>query len=108
MKINPVAIQSYQQISQRRPNEAAEHQKQADEAVARRDLSITPQEAEAGSKLAVKAPKGSYAEYLTDAERSALELIFQRYADTGRFGSGYAREAAEEPKTIGNVVDLKV
>jgi len=108
MKINPVAIQSYQQLTRREPQQPTVGQEQA-EAVAR-DVTITPQTAKTSSGLAVKAPEGSYAEYLTDAERGALDLLFQRFADTERFGSGYSREAAETApnRTLGKVIDLKV
>jgi len=108
MKINPVAIQSYQQITRRDTQPAARQQAEAEQVQA--DLTINPQAQAASSDVAVKAPTGSYAEYLTDAERSALDLIFSRFADSNRFGTAYNRDAAEEPapRTLGKVIDLKV
>ena len=108
MKINPIAIQSYQQINRRETQPSIAEQKQAEQV--KTDLTITPQSPAVASDVAVKAPTGSYAEYLTDAERSALDLLFSRFADSGRFGSAYNRDTADEPtpRTLGKLIDLKV
>ncbi len=108
MKINPIAIQSYQQLTRRDTQPATAEQKQAEQVAT--DLTINPQSSAASSDVAVKAPAGSYAEYLTDAERSALDLLFSRFADSGRFGAAYNRDAAEDPapRTLGKLIDLKV
>ncbi|HOD65405.1 MAG TPA: hypothetical protein PKM94_01830 [candidate division Zixibacteria bacterium] len=104
MKINPTAIQSYQQLVQRQPQRPDEQARPADAA---RELTIAPQAAASGSDLAVKAPEGSYADFLTEAERAALELLFQRFGDSGRFGAALGGEAAES-RVLGKLIDVKV
>lgn len=109
MKINPVAIQSYQQISQRdrtaaRPN--IDDQARASESKA----TITPQESDAGSRIAVKPVSGNYAEFLTVEEKNALDLLFSRFKDSSKFGPGYARDAAagSDNSLLGGTIDVKV
>ena len=60
--------------------------------------------------LAVKAPEGSYAQYLSDAEKAALDMLFERFADTGRFGSAFTRSSGEaaESRALGKLIDVKV
>lgn len=109
MKINPVGIQSYQQVDHReRPAGSAagsEVKPNQDKTV-----SIVPQSETAGSSLAVKAPRGSYTEFLTPEEKQAMDLLFSKYRNSERFGNGYQRDAGESAamKSLGNVVDVKV
>jgi hypothetical protein len=62
------------------------------------------------SKVAVKVNKGSFADFLTPQERTALELLFSRFSDRSRFGLGYADESLPESdgNDLGNIVDVKV
>ena len=108
MKINPTAIQSYQQLGQRPTHRPAEQQKQAE--MLERGVTITPQANETRSELAIKAPEGSYADFLTDGEKAALDLLFQRFGDSGRFGSAFAGDGGESgaTKTLGKLIDVKV
>lgn len=108
MKINPVAIQSYQQLNRREPNPTADDSKQAE--ATGRDVTIQPQSTDSGSDLAVRAPGNTYADHLTAAEREALDLLFKRFSDTERFGAGYSRnsEAAADDRPLGKHIDLKV
>ena len=109
MKINPVGIQSYQQVTRRDQNHPAVQDTQAEQAKQQQEVAVKPSEKQVGSDLAVKAPQGSYAEYLTEAERSALDLLFERFGDSGRFGSAFNRDAgSDQSKTVGKVIDLKV
>jgi len=107
MQVNPIGVQSYQQLNrQDKPNDAANG---AQSTVAEpKKVTISPQEQPTESRLAVKVPRGSYAENLTEAETRALDLLFSRFNETGRFGPGYADgdgNAAEA--TVGRIVDLK-
>ncbi|MEW5994269.1 MAG: hypothetical protein AB1744_07725 [Candidatus Zixiibacteriota bacterium] len=107
MKINPVAVQSYQQpVRQDQPSETAPNQ----QASVDQSVKISPQEATAGSRLAVHVPKGDYSELLTPEERQALELLFQRFNNPGRFGPAYqrGRATAGENPLVGNIIDVKV
>ncbi|MFQ5499586.1 MAG: hypothetical protein ACE5FH_07930 [Candidatus Zixiibacteriota bacterium] len=106
MKINPVGIQSYQQlIGQKRATEQPREQTAQNEVA--RDLSISPQEQ--ASRVAVKAPSRTYAEFLSTEERRALEILFDKFQDSGRFGPGYARGGATENdrERLGTILDVK-
>ncbi len=109
MKINPTAIQTYQQVTHRPPARPAQDQKDAG-SVEQRNLTITPQDTAAGSELAVTAPEGTYAQYLSDAEKAALDMLFERFADTGRFGAAFTRSSGETSpgQTLGKLIDVKV
>ena len=109
MKINPVAIQSYQQLERRdRPAETAIGH--AGTPTVDEKITIAPQSAESTSRLAVKPPSGDYADLLTAEERQALDLLFRRFNDPARFGPGYMRQVdtAGETTLVGRIVDVKV
>lgn len=115
MKINPVAIQTYQQISkqeQRQPLPQKDTEPLPKKNSLRTDESVTisPGDQPAGSRLAVKAPSSSYADLLTTSEKQALDLLFSRFRDSERFGPGYRQETAEEsvPSRLGQIIDIKV
>ncbi|MBU8934572.1 MAG: hypothetical protein KOO62_11285 [candidate division Zixibacteria bacterium] len=107
MKINPLGLQSYQQLTARRQPSASQSE---DARAVDNTLTISPQETSAQSNLAVKAPEGNYSSFLSPEENSALEMLFRRYADSGRFGSAYNRSAdtRENEQPIGRVIDVKV
>jgi len=108
MKVNPVGIQSYQQVvrqdrpQSQPPDARAERGGEQD-----RQVVIEPQSELTKSAVAVKAPQGTYAENLSAEERQALDLLFSRFRDTARFGSGEQQECAGE-SGLGRVVDVKV
>ncbi len=108
MQVNPVGVQSYQQLNRqentaRRPDDAVKSNNTG-------KVTIDPAEQSGESRLAVKVPRGSYAENLSEAELKALDLLFSRFADSERFGPGYSRDANTEPADAGkgNLIDLKV
>ncbi|MDX9858155.1 MAG: hypothetical protein RBT76_10210 [candidate division Zixibacteria bacterium] len=102
MKVNPLGIQTYQHLT-RRDSASQQPATSTPQAAARAELAIEPQQS-LGSKLAVQGPSGSYAEYLSEAERKAMELLFARFQETGRFtGSG-----GNARPTVGRLVDVKV
>lgn len=103
MKVNPVAIQSYQSLT-RSDKQAREIPGQDTPAGETRPVPVEPQQS-VGSTLAVRGPQGTYADYLSDGEKEALELLFARFHDTGRFG--HAASGATE-STVGRIIDLKV
>ncbi|MCK4573323.1 MAG: hypothetical protein KAU36_03085 [candidate division Zixibacteria bacterium] len=108
MEINPVAIQSYQQTNQQekpvsRPVEESKSQA-AEQAAASRQTEETSE-----SKLSVKPASGNYADFLTTEEKNALDLLFSRYKDSGKFGPGYNRTSSHEADSgLGSVIDVKV
>ena len=109
MKINQVGIQSYQQIN-RRESQPSPAQDLSARQSAETKVVIEPQEGSSSSKLAVMAPKGSYAEFLSVDERKALDLLFARFKDSSRFGTGYRADAATEARDplVGQIIDVKV
>ena len=109
MKINPVGVQAYQQLTRREQNTAPPQKEQTTE-LKDVPVHIAPQEPEAQSALAVKAPGKSYAEFLTPEEKAALDLLFSRFSDNGRFGHALRGSADndEQSGTIGRIVDVKV
>ena len=108
MKVNPIGIQAYEQLTQREQAPGAVADKQV-QSTPEKPVQITPQAEAASSKLAVKAPAGSYAEFLSPEEKQALDLLFSRFRDSGRFGPGYGKDnaAAAEAVTVGNLLDVK-
>jgi hypothetical protein len=107
MKINPLGVQAYQQVAQERqaPASSARTARTAEQQV-----TIEPQAPATRSALAVKAPSGSYARFLSAEERQALDLLFAKFSDTSRFGAGYAARTddAESTAALGRLVDVKV
>ncbi|HKK20141.1 MAG TPA: hypothetical protein VJ983_01610 [candidate division Zixibacteria bacterium] len=105
MNINPVGIQSYQQINVREDNQT---QKSQDSAAQAQAVSIEPQDL-APSKVAVKASSGSYAQYLSPEEKNALDLLFARFQNADRFGPGYTEnDPSAETGPLGKLIDVKV
>jgi hypothetical protein len=107
MKVNPLGIQAYQQVGHDRQSTAAGVKTPR---AAEQKVVIEPQAAVTRSALAVKAPSGSYAKFLSAEERQALDMLFAKFSDTSRFGSAYANktEETESGGTLGRVVDVRV
>ncbi len=107
MKINPIGIQSYQQLN--RQNQPQAPAQKAEDTGVKESVLIEPQTSLKKSAVAIKGPSGNYAQYLSTEERQALDLLFSRYADSARFGAGFKadQETADSP-TVGSVVDVKV
>ena len=108
MKINPVGIQAYQQLTrQQRPD--SQQVKQQDEAAANQQVTIAPQTEREESPLAVRPTSGSYADHLSSEERAALDLLFERFKDSDRFGPGYSRKSGqpEARAKVGSRIDIK-
>lgn len=110
MKVNPVAIQSYQQAI-RRDDAAALRQGDTNQAAeADKRVKISPQNEGAESRLAIRARVGNYADILTPEEKSALDLLFSRFRDADRFGPGYqhGNPTNDDNNLVGGIIDLKV
>lgn len=109
MKINPIGINSYQQLTGQDASRKPSTEKKAEVSLAQSTVLITPKSEATSSRLAVKAEAGSYADFLSPEEKNALELLFSRYTDRGRFGPSYNRNATEQEDSarLGNVLDLK-
>jgi len=109
MKINPLAIQNYQQLIRRDGAPAKAHEDRAQSATTADQLRISPQEETTGSRLAVKPPTSTFAENLTLEEQRALNLLFDRFGDSKRFGPGYRNDGDSESNgSVGRLLDVKV
>jgi len=111
MKINPIAVQSYESLIRRDNTAAVKPETQEQSAPASADkLNIAPQAQPERARMAVKPLQASYADNLSPEEQRAMELLFSRFRDTSRFGSGYAKaspKAATDDPGLGSLVDLK-
>jgi len=109
MKVNPVAIQSYQQAVRRDDAAALKENEKNQAAQVDKKVKIAPQNEGVDSRVAVRARVGNYADILTPEEKSALDLLFSRFRDADRFGPGYQHgTAVEENNLVGGIIDLKV
>ncbi len=107
MKINPVAIQTYQQTTLREKPTA--HQAEDPQAQAAARTTIAPQNEGTDARMAVKPSSGNYADFLTTEEKSALDLLFSKFKDSAKFGPGYSRDAGNDTESnLGQVIDVKV
>lgn len=109
MKINPIGIQSYQQLTGRQNHAAQRLNDQDKSAVTDKQVKINPQNETTESRVAVKANSGNYADYLSPEERNALDILFARFKNSERFGANFQNEEAPvKQKTLGSVIDMKV
>jgi len=109
MKVNPLGIQAYQHLT-RQEKPAAERPENAIKGAGAEKIIIEPQASVAKSALAVKVPEGNYSKFLSVEERQALDLLFAKFSDSGRFGTAYASEAESTDRAVslGRMVDVKV
>ena len=110
MKVNPVAIQSYQQAVRREDSTALKPGEKNEASDSGKNIKISPQNEGVESRVAVKARVGNYADVLTPEEKNALDLLFSRFRDADRFGSGYRHGAPadENENLLGGMIDVKV
>ncbi|MDH3892616.1 MAG: hypothetical protein OEV49_16240 [candidate division Zixibacteria bacterium] len=107
MQVNPVGVQSYQQLN--RQDKAAGGADESGQSTESTKVTINPTDQAGESRLAVKVPRGSYADNLSGAEMRALDLLFNRFTDATRFGAGYADDADSDVAEagMGKVIDMK-
>ena len=105
MKIHPAGLEAYRSIDRRNTSAEAAERDQAtrlkEQPAANESLTIDPQKA-VESQLAVKGPSGSYADFLNEDERAALELLFSRFADRDQTA------AKNNEAALGRLIDVKV
>ncbi len=104
MKINSIGIQSYQEMV-RRDNVAKQPPPNTETKQANEKVAIEPHNRATRSQMAVKAPKGSYAEFLSVEERQALELLFSRFR--GNENAANSSGSGVEVPTLGAWIDVK-
>ncbi|MBD3256941.1 hypothetical protein GF377_00815 [candidate division GN15 bacterium] len=104
MKVNPVAIQSYQNLHRQDRSQAQQAETRAQEQTDKKVV-IEPHNQLTRSAVAVKGPSEDYTKHLSQEEQRALELLFERFRNTDRFAKADGDAASSG---IGNVVDIKV
>lgn len=109
MKVNPLGVQAYQTLS-RQDKPATDRLDSPIKGAGDEKVVIEPQSPVTKSALAVKVPEGNYSKFLSVEERQALDMLFARFSDSGRFGTNYAAdsEAANPATSVGRMVDVKV
>jgi hypothetical protein len=103
MKINPLGIQTYQELTRRETStpRAGNETSPTPERVA-----IEPKQSATRSRLAVSAPTGSYAEFLSTEERQALDQLFAKFRGHERFASDNSDDRSADGQ-VGNWIDVK-
>ena len=106
MKVNPVGINTYQNLT----NQEKAAQQTVNAGALQPEQTATATAEAQTSKLAVKAPSGSYADMLSVEEKQALEVLFQRFKDNDWLGATYQAKAETGAKeeTLGRVIDIRV
>jgi hypothetical protein len=109
MKINPLGIRAYQHLERQDRPTAPESQVRP-QGETESTVLVEPQSPLQKSGLAVKAPSGSYAKFLSPAERQALDMLFAQFGNSTRFGAAYNEGNADgaDQQTVGRLVDVKV
>ncbi len=108
MKISSIGIQNYQQVN-RQENSRPETAERRSGTQNSDPVLIQPQSTQPSSILAVKAPTGTYADALSPQERQALELLFARFKEGGRFNAAIRAEVESSGESgVGNIIDVKV
>jgi len=106
MKINPLGIQSYQELI-RRDNPATQQQQAASEVQQTTErVSFEAGGAANASRMAVRAEKGSFDEFLSVEERQALDLLFSRFRGHERFVTETADDTGST-NAVGAWIDVK-
>jgi hypothetical protein len=108
MKISPIGIHSYQQLT--RPESPVKVvPESASVPQANGSVTISPQSGGVGSRLAVQAPNLKVIDALTVQERRALELILMKMKDTTGTSAAYGREKSDADANglLGRIIDVK-
>jgi hypothetical protein len=107
MNINSIGINAYRQTTaesqiQKKNGTAVDNKPQAD------GVTIPGQENNITSKLAVQLKRGKFADMLTNEERQALELIFEKFRLAGLENENYGDKKAPSTEHLGKIVDVKL
>lgn len=106
MKINPIGISAYQQIS--RTGNTAQPVNSRDSAAVK--LTVQPQNTAGPSKISVKPRFMDARMAMSPSEQNALDNLVKIINEKNASNAGYARnsEVAENPELIGRLIDVKV
>jgi len=109
MNINSIGINSYRQAMEKPQVEkrpAPEKQPETNKT----DLINIPENANrVGSKMGVRLEPGSFVDMLSNEEKQAFEMAFEKYGGAGALGGTYANNGeAETSDIVGSHVDVKL
>ncbi len=106
MKINPIGISAYQQISRSGNSGPATN---TDNSAAAK-LTVQPQSISGPSRISVKPRITDAGAALTPPELKALDNLLKIINEKSATNAGYAKDnrATENPSMIGRIVDVKV
>lgn len=108
MKINSIGVDAYRQAMVRpqadnRPVTGNDNQaNRADR------IRIPGQEERVGSKLSVRLKPGAFMDALSDEEKQAIELLFEKFSAVKFKAGAYSRELGDDDTDLGNHVDVKL
>ncbi|MDD3731679.1 MAG: hypothetical protein PHU88_04815 [candidate division Zixibacteria bacterium] len=107
MKINTIGINAYQNLNHQ--SKTADR-KEPDAASLPTPANLAKATEAQSSRLAIKAPSGSYADLLSIEEKQALEVLFSRFRDNNRFAAvGQAEsDTGARENVLGRIIDIKV
>jgi hypothetical protein len=106
MKVNSIGIEAYRHLiekpqSENRPAEAGETRLKKAE-----NLHIPTQEENAGSDISVRLKPGTFVDMLSDREKQAMEMFFERF-NGARAGEGaYDKDGATRNAHLGRHLDV--
>jgi len=103
MKINPIGVEAYRQAGN--PPAGKNHKtEQPGPAAPNHRLKIPAREAELGSRLAVKLKSGTFLDNLSEAEKQALEIFFEKYDFDNK--ALYNKNGRSGNEQVGRNVDI--
>lgn len=105
MKINPQSISAYRQTDQLAANNARTNRglRSGTDQPAQPETTVLAPTPRTGSSIAVAPKTNTYADTLTEAERAAFDLVFQKYQS---LQSAAPREQADTQ--LGLLIDVKI
>jgi len=108
MKINPIGISTYQQVS--RTGKAGQPANATNQNTPAAKLTVQPQNSSDPSRVSLKPRAFDGITAMTKPERNALENLLKVIHEKGFQGAGYARDnrVVDNPDAVGTFIDVKV
>jgi hypothetical protein len=106
MKINSIGINVYRQAIAAQPQDNKSSVKLASRADDNARVLLPGQDVKAPSRLAVKLPRGVFADLLTPEESEAIKMVFQKYDLSSDRPS--TTDPARRDSHLGNNVDVRL
>lgn len=106
MKVNSIGIEAYRQTiekpqAENRPAAAGETRIKKAE-----NLLIPTQGENTGSDISVRLKPGTFIDMLSDREKQAMEMFFERFNGAGSSEGAYSKEGATKDAHLGKHLDV--